>query len=125
MIGVYIAVGGAAGAVCRYLLGRFVARFQAGIPIPISMLVVNVLGSFGLGVLVGTLYGGMSADASTEPLYLLVGTGFFGAFTTFSTFSLEIMQLLHYKKIQLVVYYVMLSYVGITLSFYIGLSAVV
>lgn len=70
-----VGVGGAAGAAARYLLGTRVATPGR------ATLAVNVLGSLVLGVLVGGSVGG--------PVALAVGTGFCGAFTTFSSFAVE------------------------------------
>jgi CrcB protein len=72
---VLVGLGGAAGAAARYLLGTRVATPGR------ATLAVNVLGSLVLGVLVGGGVGG--------PLALAVGTGFCGAFTTFSSFAVE------------------------------------
>jgi fluoride exporter len=71
---------GGAGAIARFLLdGRVSAR--AGREFPYGTLAVNVLGSFLLGVFVGAA---LSSDT-----YRLLGTGLIGAFTTFSTWTLE------------------------------------
>ena len=77
-----VAAGAAVGAPARVLVGRAVRqRFGSG---PwVGTLVVNVGGSFVLGLLVG---GGAGASAVA-----LVGTGFCGAFTTFSTLALELL----------------------------------
>lgn len=76
-----VALGAAAGAPARLLVGHWVRRWF-GAPPPAGTLVVNVSGSFVLGLLVGAgAQGGWTA---------LVGTGFCGAFTTFSTLALEV-----------------------------------
>ncbi len=84
----YVGVGGFCGANARYLLTLWVNNFltpRLG-AFPYGTLIVNVLGSFGLA-LFGAWFSarlGMSLQ-----LRLLVGAGFFGAFTTFSTFANE------------------------------------
>ncbi|MFC7044565.1 fluoride efflux transporter FluC [Halobacteriaceae archaeon GCM10025711] len=70
-----VGVGGAAGALSRYVVGRNVARHS------LDTLAVNVAGSLLLGALV-------AAPVNGDAL-LLVGTGFCGALTTFSTFAFE------------------------------------
>ncbi len=80
MIAVLVAVGGAAGAVVRYLVGRWINRPGA----PWGTLAVNVTGSFVLGCVLAR------ADPATAAL---VGTGFCGALTTYSTFALETVEL--------------------------------
>jgi CrcB protein len=71
--------GGVAGALARHLLGE---RIETRI---VDTLAVNVLGSLLLGVLLAAPVGGS--------VLLLVGTGFCGAFTTFSTFAFETVRL--------------------------------
>jgi CrcB protein len=73
------AVGGV-GATARFLLDGAVAG-RVGREFPYGTLVVNLLGAFALGVLVGAT---LDDDA-----YRLAGTGLLGAFTTFSTWALE------------------------------------
>jgi CrcB protein len=81
-LAVAIGVGlvGGVGAVARFLLDGATAS-AVGREFPYGTLVVNLLGSFGLGLLVGAAVGGSA--------YRLVGTGLIGAFTTFSTWALE------------------------------------
>ncbi|MGL5908886.1 MAG: fluoride efflux transporter FluC [Phycicoccus sp.] len=78
---VLVAVGAAAGAPLRYLVSHRL-RERWGATAASGTLVVNVAGSFVLGVLVGA---GVSGSWLT-----LVGTGFCGALTTFSTLALEV-----------------------------------
>jgi CrcB protein len=71
---------GGVGAIARFLLDGTVAG-RLGRAFPYGTLVVNLLGSFLLGVFVGAA---LSGDA-----YRVAGTGLIGAFTTFSTWALE------------------------------------
>lgn len=79
-----VALGAAVGAPCRWVLDRAIEGRQAGV-LPLGTLAVNVLGSLLLGVLLGSAVEGRGG----EHLLALVGTGFCGAFTTFSTFAYE------------------------------------
>jgi len=76
---VLVGLGGIAGAASRHLLGERIDERTA------DTLAVNVLGSLALGLLVGLPVEG---DA-----LLVLGTGFCGAFTTFSTFAVETVRL--------------------------------
>lgn len=76
-----VTLGAAVGAPLRYLVNHW-AREHLGAAPPAGTLVVNVVGSFVLGTLVG-------AGATGAPL-ALVGIGFCGALTTFSTLALEV-----------------------------------
>lgn len=83
-----VALGGALGAPARYLVDGAVAGRRAG-PFPWGTLVVNVAGSFLLGVVTGlVLHHGLGATARAG-----LGVGFCGGFTTFSTFSYETLRL--------------------------------
>lgn len=77
---VLVAVGGMLGAPARYLLDRSV-RARRGRAFPHGTVAVNVLGCLVLGACTGLALHGL-------PL-ALVGAGFCGAFTTFSTFTFE------------------------------------
>ena len=81
-----IGAAGALGAVSRHLLESFVNRHWAD-AFPWGTFVVNVSGSFALGVLVG-----LFAHRLDVPLWLQAGAtvGFLGAYTTFSTLSLHV-----------------------------------
>lgn len=74
-----VGLGGVFGALARHLVG---SRFEDGV---YGTLTVNVLGSFVLGALVAAPVDG--------GLALVVGTGFCGAFTTFSSFAFETVRL--------------------------------
>lgn len=83
-----VALGAAAGAPCRWALDRAVQGRHDSL-FPWGTLAINVLGSLLLGVLLGAAARG---SASVE-LLALAGTGFAGAFTTYSTFALETLRL--------------------------------
>lgn len=80
-----VALGGAAGSVLRYAVGLALLRPSSAFPL--GTLTVNVLGSFLIGLFVRALN-----TPSIDPLWRLALTvGFCGGFTTFSTFSAEVL----------------------------------
>lgn len=79
-----VALGGAAGAVLRYLTGVGMLRLFGMTEFPLAIIFVNVLGSFLMGVFVVA-----AAHKGLTYLSPFVMTGFLGGFTTFSAFSLE------------------------------------
>lgn len=84
-----VAIGGALGSVCRYLVGLWALR-QFGPNFPWGTLTVNVAGSFAIGLLAELIV--RRYDASPEMRFLLI-TGVLGGFTTFSAFSLDVITL--------------------------------
>jgi len=84
-----VALGAAFGAPCRWLLDQVIQGRHDSV-FPWGTLAINLLGSLGLGALLGAARYGMVGSAAVA----LVGTGFAGAFTTFSTFAYESVRLL-------------------------------
>lgn len=93
----YVALGGAVGAVLRYNIGRMIERIVgAGAGFPWATLAINVVGSLSMGLLLGFLAKNAGGSGSgNETIRLLVGVGLLGGFTTFSTFSAELVTLVH------------------------------
>ena len=85
-----VAAGGAAGAVLRWLMAGAVQRYSGG-AFPWGTFAVNALGSFLLGFLFVWL---IERSTATELVRLALTVGLLGAFTTFSTYSLESIRLL-------------------------------
>jgi len=85
-----VALGGACGAVMRFWLAAAVQRTTGG-AFPWGTLFVNVLGSFVLGFLFIWL---VERSTVGELARLAITVGFLGAFTTFSTFSVETVRLM-------------------------------
>ena len=82
-----LALFGGLGALARFGLGRLLGHFNC--PLPWSTACVNILGCLGFGIAAALFARGVSPE-----LKLAVITGFFGAFTTFSTYVFEVEQLL-------------------------------
>ncbi|MBA2875574.1 fluoride efflux transporter CrcB [Thermaerobacillus caldiproteolyticus] len=104
-----VAIGGFFGAIARFGMSNwFKKRYPSSFPI--GTFVINLIGAFLLGYIIGE-----GLDKSWQ---LLLGTGFMGAFTTFSTFKLESIQLHADKKWKILAVYLGTSYtLGILLAF--------
>ncbi len=85
---VFIGIGGFFGAIFRFLISTFVQKISFSF-FPVGTLSVNVLGSFIIGFL--ALYFEQMVSPNYKALFI---TGFLGALTTFSTFSLETVSML-------------------------------
>ena len=81
----FIALGGASGALSRHLLANWVHGLWEG-KLPLGTLLVNMLGSFAIGIVYVVLVERHFIHPDWRGVLMV---GFLGAFTTFSTFSLE------------------------------------
>jgi fluoride exporter len=88
MLAVLVGIGAAVGAVARYLLDQAVTRKRAS-AFPAGTWLINITGSFVLGLLTGlAVHHGLS-----DRVVAVLGTGVCGGYTTFSTFSYETVRL--------------------------------
>ncbi|MCR6109381.1 fluoride efflux transporter CrcB [Bacillus sp. A301a_S52] len=117
----FVAVGGGLGAVSRYLLGVLIKSRTKERRIPTAMFIVNILGAFGLGLFFGWVYREVPSMVYDDLRYLFIGVGFFGAFTTFSTFSIEASTLIRKKKWSDCVLYVATSIIGSIMCFVLAM----
>ena len=113
----YVALGGALGASGRYGLGLFVDRLS-GSGFPYGTMSANILGSFAMGILVAWL---AAKGTGSETARLFIGVGLLGGFTTFSSFSLDAMNLLRDKGITPFLSYVLISVIVSLLAIAAGL----
>ena len=78
---VLVGLGGALGSITRYHLGKIISQRSKSAAFPIGTLIINLSGAMLLGFVTGL---------DTGPnMYMLMGDGFLGAYTTFSTFMYE------------------------------------
>ncbi len=101
-----IAAGGSVGAVARFVVDGTV-RARLATKAPVGTMLINVTGSF----LLGLLYGLVVSDGAPSLLMAAAGTGFCGGYTTFSTASFETVRL-----VQRGAYRTALSSMAITLG---------
>ena len=80
-----VAVGGALGAIARYAVSTWIFQVSSH-KFPYATLTVNVLGSFVMGILFVVIIERSALPVEMRSLWMI---GFLGAFTTFSTFSLD------------------------------------
>ena len=83
---IFVALGGAVGAIARYALSLIAVRTE----FPLMTFITNIAGAFCIGLIVGMA----EKHQISDNLILFLKTGFCGGFTTFSTFSLETYHLL-------------------------------
>jgi len=88
---VLVMLGGSMGALSRYLVSKMIENFLPLSRIPWGTPVVNITGSFFLSLLIFSF---LDKGVPSRETVLLFGTGFLGAFTTFSTFTYESLSLL-------------------------------
>ena len=93
---VLVFVGGGTGSLLRYLTGRLVPATLTGSPFPTAILLVNVLASFVLGTVVGWL---MQRSTVGDEARLLIGVGFCGGLSTFSSFSFDTIVLMQQGRL--------------------------
>lgn len=96
-----VVLGGGVGSLARYLISFFLSGLPAAAVFPWPTFGINALGSFLLGLFV------VWFRNHPQPVwYLLLGTGFCGGFTTFSTFSIETLGLIEKDRMGLALAYV-------------------
>lgn len=97
---IFVGIGGFFGAICRYLIGQWLTP-TLQTHFPLTTWLINISGSLALGIFA-------KIELPTS-IYLLMTTGFLGAYTTFSTFGYETIQLWQSKRYKTAAIYVMSS----------------
>ncbi|GGK66979.1 fluoride efflux transporter CrcB [Nocardia camponoti] len=93
MMLLWVALAGSAGAVARFVLDG-VIRSRVASPIPWSTITINLTGSLLLGVLAGLVL----FHGTPTPIQTVLGVGFCGGYTTFSTASYETVRLIQQQR---------------------------
>jgi fluoride exporter len=118
MLGKYIIVGtgGAVGSLIRWGISlSFIRLGMTGFPF--ATLLVNLLGAF----IIAFLYSKISVKR--QKVLLFFATGLIGSFTTFSTFSVELLELVTGMKIMMAIIYFIISLLGGFLFIRLGIMA--
>jgi fluoride exporter len=108
----YISLGAIAGAISRYQIDAWI-RPQISSSFPWPTLLINVSGSLLIGMLASLL-------PDRNDLRLLLMVGFCGSYTTFSTYSLEIVKLMQTGKASMAISYLVLSALLAPIACYLG-----
>ncbi len=111
-----VAVGGAAGALARYGIGKSIQSWTSG-SFPLGIFVVNLSGAFLLGLVFTYL---LERSSISSEVRTMVTTGVRGSYTTFSTFSLDTLQLIQSDNWGLAVLNVAASVTGALLAVWAG-----
>lgn len=114
----YIAFGGAIGALLRYAISGLPHRYFESI-FPWGTLTVNLLGAFAIGF----LWGAFERTTVSPSLKTFLFIGILGAFTTFSTYSLESINLLRDGEIKLALTNILVSNIGCIVLCFLGFAS--
>ncbi|WP_153126234.1 fluoride efflux transporter CrcB [Peribacillus tepidiphilus] len=109
-----IVLGAFVGGIFRFLLSTLIGKMNTGPYFPISILVVNLIGSFILGFVLKML------PSEQSLLLLFMATGLLGSFTTFSTFSMEAISLLERRDYRNFFLYITITMCGSVFLFILG-----
>ncbi|SFA91493.1 CrcB protein [Bacillus sp. cl95] len=104
----YVGIGGVIGSLLRYLVAVFCTSWMIG-EFPFGTLTANLLGSFLLGFL--TIFF-MFLSEWTDGVKTAITTGIIGSFTTFSTFSVEMVKLIENGHLIYALTYFLISSIG-------------
>jgi fluoride exporter len=113
---VLVGIGGAAGSLARYQLGK-IADQKINSEFPLGTFFINITGAILLGIVTGL--------NPSQNFTWLLAEGFLGAYTTFSTFMYEGFNLFQGKETRNALFYILGSLVLGILGFYIGYASMV
>lgn len=113
----YVALAAACGAVARYATDAAMALLIGG-DYPWGTFLANVVGSLGLGIVVGALL----LRGAPEAWEVVVGTGFLGAYTTFSTWMVEMVRMGEHGQVDRAIGYALISLLAGVLAALAGLG---
>ncbi len=109
-----VGLGGALGAVARYVIGLLPVQTESGFPV--KTLLINIVG----GILIGIIAALASENAVNPRLVIFIKVGVCGGFTTFSSFALETEQLLGRGQLVTAVLYAFASVICCVFAVWLG-----
>ncbi len=115
----YVAIGGAGGAVSRHLC-NIAATNIFGHNLPYGTFSVNILGSLLMGILIGCI--SRYLPAHKPEIHALLAIGFLGSFTTFSSFALDAILMIERNQILIAIIYIIASVFMAILGLAAGLA---
>lgn len=115
-----VALGGALGAVARYGAGITAVRLFGTGNWPLATFSVNLIGGLLIGLVTGWIAFKGTAHAETVRLFAVVGV--LGGFTTFSAFSLELVQMLERREMATAALYALASVILSVVAVFVGLT---
>lgn len=107
---ILVGIGGVFGSIARYSLGRIISS-RSKTSFPLGTFMINITGAFLLGIVY---------SINSKSSYLLLGDGFLGAYTTFSTFMFESLGLFEDREYINAVIYIFISVILGFIGFYFG-----
>lgn len=114
----FVGLGGMIGSILRYLISKNLSGYFGSFPFGIFL--VNIIGCFLAGAIVQYSLNYQKETSNFLNLFLIVG--FCGGFTTFSAFSIDIVNLMNQNKFFILITYLGLSTVFGTLFCYLGMN---
>lgn len=118
---VWIALAGGLGAITRFMLDGFI-KTRVSARVPWATLCINITGSFLLGAITAAVAG---SSGRYTLLGLVLGTGFMGGYTTFSTASFETVRLVEQRRYIAACTYALGGVAAALLAAFLGYAAMI
>tara|TARA_B100001123_G_scaffold162386_1_gene187285 strand:+ start:1230 stop:1610 length:381 start_codon:yes stop_codon:yes gene_type:complete len=114
-----ISLGGAIGAPLRFIISLVISNYTK-FAFPLGTLIVNIIGSFLIGIFAAIIKNNYYFDETLIKYFFMIG--FLGSFTTFSAFSIEVMNLFNIGNYSYAISYILLSIILNIIAVYLGIN---